>query len=389
MRVPDNVGRGSARVTLSLDAWADGHVLPATVDVPVLPRRVEAYAEAAANLDSPKKVAPTTLKGSRGIALALAYSPDDKLLAAGGVDGPVLLWRKAGAATGSPLELAAAGKTVGVAFSPDGQALASVHAREERRTAATGKETVTLSGEARLWDTATGRLLATLNLPDRYPDRVTFLPGGHGLLLAVGRWRGSSLAWRLERWDLKAAEAVPVAELADRVGAVAPDGAVLATTGESVRLCDAATARPLAALPTADRSWPCYQLAFSPDGRTLAGGNYAGRVQIWDLQARKLRAVLNHGAGNRRVGALAFAPDGKTLAVALMTQTSRPGLKAEDLAAPLIALWDLAALRTRAVVQAPPGIVVSLAFDPNGRTLAAGVRDAVLLWDVASLLGDR
>ena len=53
-------------------------------------------------------------------------------------------------------------------------------------------------------------------------------------------------------------------------------------------------------------------VAFSPDGRTLALASREGTVQLWDVASGKTLAVLKgHSSAVRRV---AFSPDGRTLA---------------------------------------------------------------------------
>ena len=55
-----------------------------------------------------------------------------------------------------------------------------------------------------------------------------------------------------------------------------------------------------------------YSVAFSPDGSTLAIGDYGGHVGLWDTASRQRIATLAEGSF---VYSVAFSPDGQTLAI--------------------------------------------------------------------------
>src|SRR5262249_34057325 len=55
---------------------------------------------------------------------------------------------------------------------------------------------------------------------------------------------------------------------------------------------------------------PC--LAWSPDGKTVAGASSGGRVRLWNAADGKLRRTLRGHSGEVR--AVAFSPDSKLLA---------------------------------------------------------------------------
>jgi WD40 repeat protein len=103
--------------------------------------------------------------------------------------------------------------------------------------------------------------------------------------------------------------------------AFSPDGKTLASTSSdnTVRLWDPATRKPLAVLR--GHTDMVYAVAFSPDGKTLAGASSDNTVRLWGPGARKpLGRITGH---TNTVYAVAFSPDGKTLATASYDNTVR------------------------------------------------------------------
>jgi WD40 repeat protein/transcriptional regulator with XRE-family HTH domain len=130
---------------------------------------------------------------------------------------------------------------------------------------------------------------------------------------------------------------------------------------------------------------PVASVAFSPDGHTLAGGDSAGTIQLWDLaqpaHPRPLGQPLTNAPGAGQVGgpdsvtSVAFSPDGHTLAsgdddrtIQLwnVTDPGRPGPLGPSLTGTSTTFAD------------------SLAFSPDGHTLASGGLDgAIRLWNIS------
>jgi WD40 repeat protein/tRNA A-37 threonylcarbamoyl transferase component Bud32 len=104
-------------------------------------------------------------KGHPQPVTSVAYSPDKKLLAAGGEDSTVRIWD---AETGQELRVLKGHRkaVVAVAFSPDGKRLASA----------------STDATVRLWDSETGEEALSLKSDTRFTSGLTFSPKGDYLV---------------------------------------------------------------------------------------------------------------------------------------------------------------------------------------------------------------
>jgi tetratricopeptide (TPR) repeat protein len=175
--------------------------------------------------------------------------------------------------------------------------------------------------------------------------------------------------------------------------AFTPDGRHFATASNdgTARVWDAATGRP--AGPVLKHTNYVASVAFSPDGNTLAAGDYgpAGLVKLWDWRTGKhMRPPLEH---DDIVLNVSYSPDGRYLSV----------LKSNDWShKPETIVWEVES--GTAVVRVPQsfanrirsGNVVAFGaraqFRPDGRAvIARDARGILRLWEVPSgrLLGER
>ncbi len=333
-----------------------------------------------------------TLAGHEAGVQSLAFAPDGKTLATGSVDGELMLWdlprgtkRRTLGSFGVPL--------LALRFSPDGRALAVGGGNPRRR------ETL-----LKILDSATGKPIGDLNTHRGPVFAVAFSPDGTKLASAgldqiIRLWdvsrraesasfRGhTAVIWSLsfdqtgERlasaswdktvkvWQTTRPQSVELTPgPASYFLSFSPDSRYLAGSNQKVYILEIGSGNPPFALP--DYSSGDVSLSWSPDGRLLATAGQDTLVTVWDTrQWRKLRVLKGHGV---KIWTVAFSPDGSTLA------------SGGDIADPQLRLWDVATWSERRVIRAHTSSVASLAFTPDGQSLVAGSWNEVVCFNVES-----
>jgi WD40 repeat protein len=285
------------------------------------------------------------LGGHSGLITRVAFSPDGQRLASASADHTVKLYTVTGTEL-TPL-WGHTGTVQHVAFSPVAKRLASAG----------------MDGVVKLWDTTTGKNVATLGGHGGPVMRLAFSTDGQ--LLA-----SASMDKTVKLWDASTDQ-----EIASLVGhgeavihvAFSPDGKRLASASfdKTVRLWDPATGQVIATLGGHDEWVTC---AFSPDSRFLASASVGRTVKLWHASTGQEIATL--AGHSNRIFHVAFSPDSKQLASASDDKT--------------VKLWDTTTGKELATLSGHTGVVNYVAFSPNGRHLASASEDGTAkLWDPA------
>jgi WD40 repeat protein len=104
-----------------------------------------------------------------------------------------------------------------------------------------------------------------------------------------------------------------------------------------------------------------FAIAFSPDGQYLVTGGEDQTIRIWRTDGQLVRTLTAHQGNVRRV---VFSPDGQSFASASSDGTAK--------------LWSVAGELQQTFTLKEP--IFSLAFSPDGQTLAFGNFQSVQLW---------
>jgi WD40 repeat protein len=231
-----------------------------------------------------------------------------------------------------------------------------------------------MDGTVRLWNTATGHLIKTFAVSDPVMS-VAFAPRSRRFLVGAGGGSVKSLetTQNVESGTMAFIYRNPACEVGCAITSVAfsPDGRFLAGGGldrvrkATIWLWQASTQNLAKTLTGHTRT--VVSVAFSPDSKTLATGSDDDTIRLWNPATAHSTSTFKHAG---RPDALAFSPDGKTLASGGMDG--------------IIRLWNVTTGHSTSLTG-HSAYVTSVAFSPDGKTLATGSHDkSVRLWRLAT-----
>ncbi len=316
-----------------------------------------------------KEIPPPQI-GHQGWVQALGFSRDGKGLFSLGGRGDFIAWNLPAGAERSSFRL-----PIGPAFmfSPDGRKLLSIELEEYHKPFA-----VTLR------DTATGKKLSSLG---KVPlaNLVAFTADGKRAALAEGGDGSVSVSvWDVDRSKQLYRFTSPGGRLYFCL-AFSPDGKKLAAGSwnaerPNFHLWDLDSGKKVS---SCDPDHWVNSIAFSADGKKVAlgsGGDFKTCVSVWDLASANQLQKFTHPASEI---VAAFSPTGRFLTVA----GSSKNLTSVTPEINTIHVWEIATGQKAVEFLGHHSGVTSLAFAPDGKTLASGGGDSsILIWDLIGRL---
>jgi WD40 repeat protein len=303
--------------------------------------------------DVAKQAEVQKIERGRGDGEALAVSPDGKTLAAAGMNNTIRRWQlpegKEIFVTDGHL-----GAVTAVVYSSDGKLVASA----------------SQTGEIRLWDPTTGKDLKKIGGGHFGDVLLAFAPDNRTLAAASDgqpiRLYGVPGGQETKTIPVKDGEAV-------KSLAFAPNGKTLAVGFRQnvARLYAVGGEREPVNLAY---TGGVEALAFSPDGKRLAGAGW-DKVTIWDVTTGQPERQLGKA---QRVAALAFASNNQQLAVGNYDATVHVWNVAKDGKGQYVS-----DAKEPQIFEGHTSAVFSVVFSANNRTLVSGSHDrTVRLWEV-------
>jgi len=372
--------------------------------------------------------------GHQGIILGFALSPDGKILATGGDDGTVRLWDPESGKPSTLNDSIHPNRWSFLAWSPNSKLLAGVsnassiylwddfkkppkiHSAFPANAVAWSPDSARLAiagtdKKVRICDAQTGKLLVTMDGHQDEVHRVVW--SSTGKLASLGRDNTVRL------WDPESGKSLQVIKLGREMGCLAwlPDGSALAVPDAfKIDLWNPSSGKITRTIRS-NRENMCWNLDWSPDGKTLACSDNASNITFWDVETGKEKGTIFEGPVptegvalspkgdrlmSRSLGLQVFeansgrhltylpvhAPEFGHTTIAWSPDQKRVACASND--SPAVQLWNSYNGSFLRNLEGHTGAILAVAWSLDGKLAASAGKDSLIrLWDMAKYQIDQ
>ncbi|MBP5974326.1 CHAT domain-containing protein [Brasilonema sp. CT11] len=267
----------------------------------------------------------------------------DGLLALGGLDFDIKLWRTDGNDV--------------ISLTGHSQVLNNISLSHNSKTVATGGN----DQQIKLWNKLNGKELRTLVGHESNIITTSFSPDDS--ILASGDSDGKIILWNpVNGTKYKVLKAHD-----KRVGNISfsPDGMILASVSDDKTIKLWNQKGNLIAPPFPEQKNEVKSISFSPDGKMIASGS-VDTITLWNVELRQPIQILRGHTG--AVNSVSFSSDGKMLASGSEDKT--------------IKIWSIPDGKELKTLQGHTAGINSVSFRPNSKMLASGSDDKTIkIWN--------
>jgi serine/threonine protein kinase len=306
----------------------------------------------------------------KAIVWAIAFSHDGRKAASGDNDGRIILWDTSANPWIPTFLIGPEIPVYSVAFSRDGTILASA-----------GNDRAITLWDVR--DVRKGTRISSLEDGPKSIFRVAFNPDASAgnLIASISgsdpRVGGDEIRlWRRERDDWRPTRLAYTSGGNLYAVAFSPDGKILAGAGDGTKIIfwdlTNSTQRTELSIDQPANEF-VNELIFSPDGKYLAAGSSDGSIRLWRRTEAWVQEPQISNEHGRVITALAFSPDSTTI-------VSASGIRNRTIRRRNI----LTGISERLTTDSDT-VSLALAFSPDGKTLVSGGQDGrISIWQVGT-----